>query len=91
MKDKAPIAPIETRFLNHDKDLVSLSPSSYQDTQPSPAPVYAPIIIASASILLPLLAFSMISEVSGRLVIVAVVGGAAGAIAANYSTGSNQR
>lgn len=50
-------------------------------------PVYSAIVIASAAILMPLLAFSMISEFSGRLVVVTVVGGAASAIAANYTTG----
>ena len=45
------------------------------------------VVIASGAILLPLLAFSMIAEFSGRLVVVTVVGGAAAAIAANYSAG----
>jgi len=51
-------------------------------------PVYSAIIIASAAIILPLLAFSMIAEFAGRILVVAVVGGASAAVAANYSTGT---
>ncbi|KAJ5135169.1 uncharacterized protein N7515_004447 [Penicillium bovifimosum] len=85
MRENKPIAGIETRFLIHDTDLVSLTPRLAPST--TTAPVYIAIIIASCALLLPLLAFSMISEFSGRLVVVTVVGGAASAIAANYSAG----
>ncbi|KAJ6033593.1 uncharacterized protein N7446_008116 [Penicillium canescens] len=85
MKEKHPIASAETRFLNHDADLVSLTPRLAAGA--AAAPVYVAIIIASGALLLPLLAFSMIAEFSGRLVVVTVVGGAAAAIAANYSAG----
>jgi hypothetical protein len=84
MKDHSPIITAECRFLDHGKDLVSLSPRRASPT----ASVYSAIIIASAAILLPLLAFSMISEFSGRLLVVALVGGAAAAIAMNYSSGA---
>ncbi|KAJ5561412.1 hypothetical protein N7461_000173 [Penicillium sp. DV-2018c] len=94
MRDTKPVAGIETRFLIHDADLVSLTPRfatsssfSSSSSSPAPAPVYIALIIASCALLLPLLAFSMVSEFSGRLVVVTVVGGAASAIAANYDTG----
>jgi hypothetical protein len=83
MKDHSPIIAAESRFLDHGKDLISLSPHRTSHI----TPVYSAIIIASAAILLPLLAFSMISEFSGRLLVVALVGGAAAAIATNYSSG----
>ncbi|RJE21892.1 hypothetical protein PHISCL_05777 [Aspergillus sclerotialis] len=88
MKEKTPVAPAETRFLDHNDDLVSLSPRA--GVHPSTTPVYSAIVIASAAILMPLLAFSMISEFSGRLIVVTVVGGAAAAIASNYSTGAER-
>ncbi|KAH2044930.1 hypothetical protein KXV43_005606 [Aspergillus fumigatus] len=84
MKDHSPIITAESRFLDHGKDLISLSPRRASPT----ATVYSAIIIASAAILLPLLAFGMISEFSGRLLVVALVGGAAAAIAMNYSSGA---
>ncbi|KAJ6180733.1 hypothetical protein N7519_011194 [Penicillium mononematosum] len=65
--------------------LVSLTPRLAASA--AAAPVYIAIIIASGALLLPLLAFSLIAEFSGRLVVVTVVGGAAAAIAANYSAG----
>ncbi|KAJ5989440.1 hypothetical protein N7481_004650 [Penicillium waksmanii] len=85
MKDRNPIAAAETRFLDQDADLVSLSPRLAASA--AAAPVYMAIFIASGALLLPLLAFSMIAEFSGRLVVVTVTGGAAAAIAANYSSG----
>jgi hypothetical protein len=85
MKRHNPIAAAETRFLDQKADLVSLTPRLAASA--AAAPVYVAIVIASAAILLPLLAFSMIAEFSGRLVVVTVVGGAAAAIAANYSAG----
>ncbi|KAJ5722611.1 hypothetical protein N7488_000646 [Penicillium malachiteum] len=85
MKEHNPIVAAETRFLDQGVDLVSLTPRSAASA--ASAPVYMAIIIASGAILLPLLAFSMIAEFSGRLVVVTVVGGAAAAIAANYSAG----
>ncbi|KAJ5188568.1 hypothetical protein N7491_004888 [Penicillium cf. griseofulvum] len=85
MRDHKPVAGIETRFLIHDADLVSLTPRLAASA--AAAPVYIAIIIASGALLLPLLAFSLIAEFSGRLVVVTVVGGAAAAIAANYSAG----
>lgn len=88
IKEHNPIAAVETRFLDHAQDLISLAPRSI--SSPYNSSVYSAIIIASAAILLPLLSFAMISEFSGRLLIVAVVGGAAAAIASNYSTGAEQ-
>lgn len=85
MKQHNPIAAAETRFLDKGADLVSLTPRLAASA--ATAPVYMAIVIASGAILLPLLAFSMIAEFSGRLVVVTVVGGAAAAIAANYSAG----
>ncbi|KAJ5341412.1 hypothetical protein N7541_010536 [Penicillium brevicompactum] len=87
MKRQHPIASIESKFLDHRTDLVSLTRTA-SNAQPSvAAPVYVAIIIASGALLLPLLAFNMIAEFSGRLVVVTVMGGAAAAIAANYSAG----
>lgn len=85
MREHKPVAGVETRFLIHDADLVSLTPRLAASA--AAAPVYIAIIIASGALLLPLLAFSLIAEFSGRLVVVTVVGGAAAAIAANYSAG----
>ncbi|OQE41147.1 hypothetical protein PENCOP_c005G08774 [Penicillium coprophilum] len=85
MRENKPVAGAETRFLIHDADLVSLTPRLAASA--AVAPVYITIIIASGALLLPLLAFSLIAEFSGRLVVVTVVGGAAAAIAANYSAG----
>ncbi|KAJ5287606.1 hypothetical protein N7478_003292 [Penicillium angulare] len=85
MKEHNPIAAAETRFLDDGVDLVSLTPRLAASA--AAAPVYMAIIIASAALLLPLLAFSMIAEFSGRLVVVTVVAGATAAIAANYSAG----
>lgn len=85
MKTHNPIATAETRFLDKDVDLVSLTPRLAASA--ATAPVYMAIMVASGALLLPLLAFSMIAEFSGRLVVVTVVGGAAAAIAANYSAG----
>lgn len=85
MRENKPVAGVETRFLIHDADLVSLTPRLAASA--AAAPVYVAIIIASGALLLPLLAFSLIAEFSGRLVVVTVVGGAAAAIAANYSAG----
>lgn len=85
MKTHNPIAAAETRFLDKDVDLVSLTPRLAASA--ATAPVYMAIMVASGALLLPLLAFSMIAEFSGRLVVVTVVGGAAAAIAANYSAG----
>ncbi|KGO77815.1 hypothetical protein PITC_061220 [Penicillium italicum] len=85
MRENKPVAGVETRFLIHDADLVSLTPRMAASA--AAAPVYIAIVIASGALLLPLLAFSLIAEFSGRLVVVTVVGGAAAAIAANYSAG----
>ncbi|OQE05908.1 hypothetical protein PENVUL_c021G02685 [Penicillium vulpinum] len=86
MRDHKPVAGVETRFLIHNEDLVSLTPR--MAASPAAAPAYIAIVIASGALLLPLLAFSLITEFSGRLVVVTVVGGAAAAIAANYSAGT---
>ncbi|KAL3457892.1 hypothetical protein BJX64DRAFT_240212 [Aspergillus heterothallicus] len=88
MKGNTPIAPNEMRFLEHRKDLVSLFPQKKSESSSITPPVYSAIIIASAAIILPLLAFSMIAEFAGRILVVAVVGGASAAVAANYSTGT---
>ncbi|CEJ56423.1 hypothetical protein PMG11_02631 [Penicillium brasilianum] len=85
MKEHNPIAAAETRFLDQDADLVALTPRLAASA--AAAPIYIAIIIASGALLMPLLAFSMIAEFSGRLVVVTITGGAAAAIAANYSTG----
>ncbi|KAL4978241.1 hypothetical protein BDW66DRAFT_22617 [Aspergillus desertorum] len=87
MKGNHPIATNEMRFLDHPKDLVSLAPRTASDSR-APSPVHSAIIIASAAIILPLLAFSMIAEFAGRILVVAVIGGAAAAVASHYSTGT---
>ncbi|KAJ6141242.1 hypothetical protein N7470_010138 [Penicillium chermesinum] len=85
MKQRNPIAASETRFLRPRlRSCVS---------HPAPRligglrPVYMSTFIAAGAILMPLLAFSLIAEFAGRLVVVTVIGGAAAAIAANYSAG----
>ncbi|KAK6838860.1 hypothetical protein RU639_000310 [Aspergillus parasiticus] len=86
MKENVPIAAAETRFLEHNKDLISLTTRSTSNSTSA----FSAIIIASAAILLPLLAFSMIAEFSGRLLVVAMVGGAASAIASNSAAGAEK-
>ncbi|KAL2865768.1 uncharacterized protein BJX67DRAFT_382454 [Aspergillus lucknowensis] len=88
MKGNTPVATNEMRFLDHAKDLVSLTPQIPATASPITPPVYSAIIIASAAIILPLLAFSMIAEFAGRIIVVAVVGGASAAVAAHYSSGT---
>ncbi|KAL4940933.1 hypothetical protein BDV06DRAFT_12316 [Aspergillus oleicola] len=88
MKGNNPVATNEMRFLDHPKDLVSLTPQAAFAGSNITPPVYSAIIIASAAIILPLLAFSMISEFAGRILIVAVVGGASAAIASHYHSGT---
>ncbi|KAF9891083.1 hypothetical protein FE257_005018 [Aspergillus nanangensis] len=88
MKQYTPVITAETRFLDHAKDLVSLTPRRASSV--TMTPVYSAIVIASAAILLPLLAYGMIAEFSGRLLVVTVVGGAAAIIASSYSTGAEQ-
>ncbi|KAL1853432.1 hypothetical protein Plec18170_005429 [Paecilomyces lecythidis] len=83
MKENCPIVRSETRFLDHNLDLVSLAP------RPTTS-IYSTMAITAAAILLPLLAFGTISEFIGRLVVVAIVGGAAGVFAANYAPGVEQ-
>lgn len=83
MKENCPIVRSETRFLDHNLDLVSLAP------RPTTS-IYSTMAITAAAILLPLLAFGTISELIGRLVVVAIVGGAAGVFAANYAPGVEQ-
>lgn len=94
MKDRKPVAAAETRFLDHDQDLVSITPylpsSTAGPSKPSSPSIFPAIVIASTAILLPLLAFSMVSEFTGRLVLVAIVGGAASVVAGHYSTGTEQ-
>lgn len=88
MKGNNPVASNEMRFLDHPKDLVSLTPQAASANSKITSPVYSAIIIASAAIILPLLAFSMIREFAGRILVVALVGGASSAIAAHYSSGT---
>ncbi|KAJ5793607.1 hypothetical protein N7457_000206 [Penicillium paradoxum] len=86
MREHRPVAGIETRFLIYNADLVSLTPR--RAVPESAVPVYISIILASAAILLPMLAFSPITGFSTRIIIVTVVGGGAAAIAAKFSIGA---
>ncbi|OJZ89554.1 hypothetical protein ASPFODRAFT_182702 [Aspergillus luchuensis CBS 106.47] len=88
MKQTNPVIAAETRFLDYTKDLISLTPRMASTS--TAKPIFTTIIIASTAILLPLLAFSMISEFSGRLVVVALVGVAASIIASTNSTSADQ-
>lgn len=101
MRNHKPIAITEARFLDHDKDLISLTPlrrDPSSSSSPSPSisptdsasPIFRVVLIASTAILLPLLAFSVISEFSGRLIVVTIVGGAVAAVSGHYSTGVEQ-
>ncbi|KAJ9205718.1 hypothetical protein DTO207G8_3276 [Paecilomyces variotii] len=83
MKENCPIVRSETRFLDYNLDLVSLAPRSTTS-------IYSTMAITAAAILLPLLAFGTISEFIGRLVVVAIVGGAAGVFAAKHASGVEQ-
>lgn len=89
MKERRPIASVEARFLEHNKDLVSLTalpaPAPELETPriPNRATTYPPGVIAAVAILLPLILFGMVSEFTGRLAVVVVVGGA---VAANCLT-----
>ena len=98
MKEKRPVASAEARFLDDECDLVSLGashtdPEIAVDKNVSPAPpaaddghrtsLHSAIGIPCAAILLPLIAFSMVSEFMGRLAVVTVI---TGAIAANCRT-----
>ena len=82
IKEMRPIASAESRFLEYNKDLVSLSATPPPRTRgiPHDAVFHSPVAIASAAVLLPLMSFSMVSEFAGRLFVVIVIGGA---IAAN--------
>ncbi|KAI2793103.1 hypothetical protein POX_b03151 [Penicillium oxalicum] len=85
MREHGPIAASETRFLESGTDLVALTPRLAASA--AAAPVYIAILIAAGALLIPLLAFTMIAEFLGRLVVVTVIAGAAAVIAANYSSG----
>jgi len=88
MKKHIPITVAESRFLDHDQDLISVTPRSLPSSgtgiADSPFPA---VVIASTVILLPLLAFSLISEFSGRLLVVTIVACAVSVFASNLSTG----
>lgn len=78
MKENCPIAKPETRFLEHNLDLISLSPRPVLTTA-----IYSTVAITSAAIMFPLLAFGMIPEFLGRMVVVMIVGSVATLFAAN--------
>lgn len=78
MKENGPIAKPETRFLEHNLDLISLSPRPVLTTA-----IYSTVAITSAAIMVPLLAFGTISEFLGRMVVVMIIGGATTIFAAN--------
>lgn len=87
MQQHSPVAKTVSRFLDHNQDLVSITPRPILSG--NTAPIYSTISVVSVAILLPLLAFSTISEVSGRLVVVTIVGGAAACLTAHLSTGAD--
>ena len=76
----SPIAESETAFLHHAMDLVNLDLRRSADLPPPTlvkrSAVYFAVAVAAVAIILPLLAFSAIGEFFGRLVVVAIVGGA---------------
>lgn len=79
MTANAPIAEPEAAFLGHATDLVNLD-SGGNKAAPTHvvrrSVVYFAVAAAAVAVILPLLAFSAISEYFGRLVVVAIVGGA---------------
>ncbi|KAN0083037.1 hypothetical protein V8E54_002125 [Elaphomyces granulatus] len=87
MQQHSPVSKTVSRFLDHNQDLVSITPRPILSG--NTAPIYSTISVVSVAILLPLLAFSTISEVSGRLVVVTIVGGAAACLTAHFSTGAD--
>ncbi|KAK4498468.1 hypothetical protein PRZ48_011126 [Zasmidium cellare] len=83
LKTKSPIHEIESRFLQHDADLIALG----HTPQPQPAPQTAPLqAVALTSLpialMLPLLLFALIPSLAGRLVVTALIGVGAFMVAA---------
>ncbi|PGH18027.1 hypothetical protein AJ79_00653 [Helicocarpus griseus UAMH5409] len=76
----------DLRFLAHDNDLILLGerPASSR----TPNPIYATIVVVSAAILFPLLAFGVISEFFGRIAVVSIFGGATALFASNGPPGN---
>jgi len=67
------ISPLETKFLDHDDDLVSIAkPSLLLNADSSTA--HFLITIVATAIVLPLLAFSAIPQFFGRIVVLGIVG-----------------
>ncbi|KAI9875418.1 MAG: hypothetical protein M1830_008512 [Pleopsidium flavum] len=86
------IVESETRFLNHEADLLALtSPSPNGSAWRGPssparhsgtAAAHMAIVVSAVAVLIPLLSFSVISEFFGRLFVIIVVGGVATAMMA---------
>lgn len=86
MDENAPIERLETRFLNHEQDLIALSngPRESPATRPLLNPRHI-MIIFGVLVLLPLLAFSFVLGFFARISVVLVVG--CGALAVISSSG----
>jgi hypothetical protein len=67
-----PIPSVETKFLDHDGDLVSISRTSFGLTDSSTA--YFLIAITATALVLPLLAFSAIPQFLGRVIVLGLIG-----------------
>lgn len=91
MKENRPIASAEARFLDNERDLVSLGAAMTDKPVLPPlmtdagndhrAAMAQPIIsIVSAAVILPLIAFSLVSGLLGRLIVLSII---TSAIAAN--------
>jgi hypothetical protein len=75
MEKSAPIDQTETRFLERKNDLLALSREAYVSTtrggQDHSTLVWLPLLLA-----VPLLAFAIVPSLSGRLVVIALIGAA---------------
>jgi hypothetical protein len=75
MEKSTPIDQTETRFLERKNDLLALSREAYVSTtrggQDHSTLVWLPLLLA-----VPLLAFAIVPSLSGRLVVIALIGAA---------------
>jgi hypothetical protein len=75
MEKRAPIDHAETRFLDRKNDLLAVSRgacvSTTRGVQDQSAVVWVPLLLA-----VPLLAFAIVPSLSGRLVVIALIGAA---------------
>lgn len=86
MQDHPFTANPAARLLDQDADLILLPTHPWGG--PSANPVFPTIAAVAVAILLPLLAFGSIPQFFGRIILVAIVGGATALFASNASLGA---